>query len=179
MGLERGSGLVVLMLGAGLVSGLVPMVNAEALLIAAVLGAKEWWLPLAAAIAVGQSGAKVAIFLAARDGRPLLDRFRRSSGPLKPARAHSPRAGWLRSGVGRCVPDAGRVTELVRRPVAGSVLILVSAVGGVPPLAAMSILAGMARMRLLLFAVTCLTGRLLRFVLIALPVAGLWGGAAP
>lgn len=178
VGLAPGAGLVVLMLGAGLASGLVPVVNAEALLIAAVVGAADWWLPLAAAIAVGQSGAKVAIFLAARDGRPVLDRFRGLAGPRWLARVHRPSADGLRGRLGRRIPHAGRITELVRRPLAGSALVLVSAVVGVPPLAATSVLAGMARMRLVLFGVTCLTGRFVRFVLIALPTAGLWGGAA-
>jgi membrane protein YqaA with SNARE-associated domain len=49
--------------------------------------------------------------------------------------------------------------------------VLVSAAVGLPPLAAVSVLAGTARLRLPLFVAACLTGRLARFALIAWPVA--------
>ena len=66
------AGPVALILSMGLLSGLVPLINAEALLIAAVVQAHGHWPAVVVAIAVGQSGAKVLIFLAARDGRKLL-----------------------------------------------------------------------------------------------------------
>ena len=168
----RVAGPVILMAGIGLASGLVPLINAEALLIAAVVQAHGRWPAVVVAVAIGQSGAKVLIYMAARDGRRLLP-----ARSVRPHTAHPPaRAGTLlsrlREDTRRWSPHADRVAELVRRPVAGSALILASAVGGLPPLAATSVIAGASRMRLSLFGTTCLTGRLVRFTIIAIPVAG-------
>lgn len=168
----RVAGPVALMLALGLLSGLVPLVNAEALLIAAVVQAQGRWPALVVAVAVGQSGAKVLIYLGARDGRALLPARLTTRVTHWPARIHlagrtrppgSARRWWR--------PQADRVAQLLRRPVAGSALVLASAAGGIPPLAATSVVAGLARMRLTLFGITCLTGRLVRFTVIAIPVA--------
>ena len=59
----------------------------------------------------------------------------------------------------------------MRLAVAGSALILASAISGIPPLAATTVMAGIAHLRLTLFGATCLTGRLVRFSIIAIPVA--------
>jgi len=126
----------------GLLSGLVPLVNAEALLVAAVVQAHGHWPAVVLAIAVGQSGAKVLSYLAARDGRKLL--------PTRWATPHTRRAPVARPGpltrlrgaTRRWSPHADRIAQLVRRPVAGSALILASAVDGIPPLAATSVIAG-------------------------------------
>lgn len=167
--------LMALMLALGLLSGLVPLINAEALLIAAVLQTQWQWPAVVVAIALGQSGAKVLIFLGARDGRRLMG-FRRGAGGTTsawwPARLRRSPAARPPGPTRWWSSHADRVAELVRRPVAGSLLILASAIGGIPPLAATSVVAGMARMRLTLFGATCLGGRLIRFTLIAIPVAG-------
>ena len=165
----RLAGPVALILTVGLLSGLVPLINAEALLIAAVVQAHGHWQAVVVAIAFGQSGAKILIFIAARDGHKLI--------PAHPGTRRT-RAGTRTRGIltrwraltGRWAPHTERVAELIRRPIAGSALILASAIGGIPPLAATSVLAGMAHMRLILFGTTCLTGRLIRFSLIAIPV---------
>jgi membrane protein YqaA with SNARE-associated domain len=165
----RVAGPVALILVMGLVSGLIPLINAEALLVAAVVQAHDRWPALVIAIALGQSGAKVLIYLTARDGHKL----------LPPRWAHHPqhtharhnsltRLSWMTRSWS---PNADRVAELARRPVAGSALILTSAIAGIPPLAATSAIAGMSRMRLPLFVATCLTGRLVRFTTIAIPLA--------
>ena len=131
--------------------------------------------PWCVAVAVGQSGAKVLIYLAARDGRRLLPtRWAHRPHARAPGR-QSPLTRLTRSPTRRWAPHADRVAELVRRPVAGSALILASAIGGIPPLAATSVIAGASRMRLSLFGTTCLTGRLVRFSIIAIPVAGYLG----
>ncbi len=164
------AGSVAAMLALGLLSGLVPLVNAEALLIVAVLHAPGHWPAVVLAVALGQSAAKVLIYLGARDGRNLVPSrwSHRPQSATGSHRAHEDR----RSGVARRWSlTAERVSELVRRPVAGSALILASAIGGIPPLAATSVVAGLSRMRLSLFGVSCLTGRVLRFALIAIPVA--------
>ena len=165
----RVAGPVVLILIMGLLSGLIPLINAEALLIAAVVQAHDRWPAVVIAIALGQSGAKVLIYLTARDGRSLLPASwsHRTRRPVALAHTLPTRLSGMTR---RWSPNADRVAELVRRPVAGSALILASAVGGIPPLAATSVIAGMSRMRLSLFGATCLTGRLVRFTIIAFPL---------
>jgi membrane protein YqaA with SNARE-associated domain len=168
---------VGLILVLGFASGLVPVLNAEALLVAAVLQARGGWPAVVVAIAVGQSTAKVLIFLGAREGRSLLPSWL-AHRPPRPAGSRRRLGTRLRDATRRWSPQAERVAELVRRPVAGSALILTSAVAGIPPLAATSVIAGAARMRLLVFGGCCLAGRLLRFGLIALPLAG-WSPVGP
>jgi membrane protein YqaA with SNARE-associated domain len=68
-----------------------------------------------------------------------------------------------------------RVTRLLAQPLPGTSVVLLSATVGLPPLAAVSVLAGTARLRLPLFVAACLTGRLARFALIAWPVAHVVG----
>jgi membrane protein YqaA with SNARE-associated domain len=165
------AGPVALVLAMGLLSGLVPVINAEALLIAAVVQAHGRWPAVVIAIALGQSCAKVLIYLGARDGRKLVP-SRWAHRALRPPTRHRGPFTRLRDATRKWTPHADRVAQLVRRPVAGSALILASAIGGVPPLAATSVIAGAARMRLPLFGATCLTGRLVRFTIIAIPVAG-------
>ena len=168
----RVAGPLALILIMGLVSGLVPLINAEALLIAAVVQAHDRWPAVVIAIALGQSGAKVLIYLTARDGRKLLPSRWAHRPPRTPA-LHPTPLTRLSGMTRRWSPDADRVAELVRRPVAGSALILASAVGGIPPLAATSVIAGLSRMRLPLFGATCLTGRLVRFTIIAIPLGAI------
>lgn len=162
---------VGLVLVLGLASGLVPVINAEALLVAAVLQAHGGWPAVVVAVALGQSVAKVLIYLGARDGRRLLP-TRLAQHPPREAEWDRRPVARLRDVTRRWSPRAERIAVLVRRPVGGSALILTSAVGGIPPLAATSVIAGAAHMRLLLFGGCCLTGRLVRFTLIAIPVAG-------
>ena len=168
----RVAGPQALILIMGLLSGLIPLINAEALLIAAVVQAHDRWPALVIAIALGQSGAKVLIYLAARDGRKLVP-ARWAHRPRRPPALHDTPVMRLSGMTRRWSPNADRVAELVRRPVAGSALILASAVGGIPPLAATSVVAGVSRMRLPLFGATCLTGRLVRFTIIAIPLGAL------
>lgn len=171
----RVASLMALMLALGLLSGLIPLINAEALLVAAVVQTQWQWPAVVIAISLGQSGAKLLIFLGARDGRRLVPARRGVGGATGagwPSRWHRTPAARPPGPTRWWSPHADRVAELVRRPVAGSLLILASAIGGIPPLAATSVVAGMARMRLALFGATCLTGRLIRFTLIAIPVAG-------
>jgi membrane protein YqaA with SNARE-associated domain len=174
-GTMRVAGPVILMISIGLVSGLVPLINAEALLIAAVVQAQGRWPAVVIAVAIGQSGAKVLIYLAARDGRRLVPSRWTAHHTRRPPTGQRLAPTRLRNATRRWSPHADRVAELVRRPVAGSALILASAVGGIPPLAATSVIAGASRMRLSLFGTTCLTGRLIRFTIIAIPVAGYLG----
>lgn len=153
-----GVGLLLLVAGAGAASGLVPVINAEALLTAATATSPELWLGITASLTIGQCAAKVLIYLTARGGS---NRFR-SDGPVGRRTARVMARLRLR-----------RLTSLLARPLPGTSVVLLSATVGLPPLAAVSVLAGTARLRLPLFVAACLTGRLARFAVIAWPVAHL------
>lgn len=168
------AGVAVALTAGGVASGLVPVINAEALLALATARDPELWLLLALSITVGQSIAKVAIYLTARDA----PRRFHGDGPLGRMSA------WTRARVSRSVTSAGAPSGRVRfhrdrlvrqlgAPVTGTGVVAVSASVGFPPLAVVSALAGMARLRLRLFVAACLIGRLVRFAVIAWPVAQL------
>ena len=179
-----GAGLLFGVLGAGAASGLVPVINAEALLTAATAGSPHLWLGLAVSITVGQCFAKVLIYLTAREGPQrlhsdglvgrLADRVRARVGARARARQGVPTRRRWTAGLTARVPSSLRPEHLVRllaRPLPGTSVVLLSATVGLPPLAAVSVVAGTARLRLPLFVAGCLTGRMARFALIAWPVA--------
>lgn len=183
---ELGSaGLLFGVLGAGTAAGLVPVINAEAVLTAATAGNPHLWLGLAVSLTVGQCFAKVLIYLTAREGPQrlhsdgrvgrLVDRVRSRARARARARSIRPRPRWV-AGLAARTPSWLRPEHLLRllaRPLAGTSVVLLSATVGLPPLAAVSVVAGTARLRLPLFIAGCLTGRLARFALIAWPVAQL------
>lgn len=172
-------GLLIGIAGAGAASGLVPVINAEALLTAATAGSPELWLGIAASLTVGQCAAKVLIYVTAREGPQRLragGRAGRLVGGVR-ARVRS-RARTCRTGTrgaarafARLRPD--RLARLLAKPLPGTSVVLLSASVGLPPLAAVSVVAGTARLRLPLFVAACLGGRLARFAVIAYPVAHL------
>jgi len=141
-------------LGFGLVSALVPVVNAEAYAITAGAVHPAGLVLVVIALAVGQTAGKVVIFEAARSGSGRL--VRRRQGKVAASRW----ASWS---------DRLRVALTGRR--AGPALVFASASVGVPPLLAVSLAAGAAGQRRCWFALTCLAGRTLRFGLLALPLA--------
>ncbi len=89
---------------------------------------------------------------------------------------------WLQ----RKAVTKGRFVEWMRRlaewchehPTRAFVVVAVSAVVGLPPIAATSVLAGTLRMRWWVFALTALAGRFARFLLV-LQVPGLFGHDGP
>ena len=180
-GEAAGVGLLLMVTGAGAVSGLVPVINAEALLTAATATSPELWLGITASLTIGQCAAKVLTYLTARDGRQRLrsdGRVGRLVAHLRGRSSTSPRPGRRGAGaastiLARLRPQ--RLTGLLAQPLPGTSVVLLSATVGLPPLAAVSVLAGTARLRLPLFVAACLTGRLARFAVIAWPVAHLVG----
>jgi membrane protein YqaA with SNARE-associated domain/outer membrane scaffolding protein for murein synthesis (MipA/OmpV family) len=128
------------------ISGLVPVVNAEIYLLtvsAGVAGAPLVLVALAAA--AGQTAAKTAIFVCGSGAARLLGRRRRDQ--LECARAQAER--WK------------------RKPY---LVLLASATLGVPPLFAVSALAGALRFPVRRFVGVCFAGRLVRFAFfLALP----------
>jgi membrane protein YqaA with SNARE-associated domain len=130
-------------LGAGVVSALVPLVNAEAYGIVAATRSHAW-LPVAVvlALAVGQTAGKLVLFESARCGAT---RYAAKLSKLTERR-------W-----------AGLVT--------GPPVVLASAALGLPPLAVVSLTAGASGQSRWLFAALCLLGRTARFSVLVLPLA--------
>lgn len=165
-------GLMLGLVAGGAASGLLPVINAEALLTATALARPELWLPASVSITVGQSAAKVLIYLTARQGP---ERVRRNA----MANRLVARAGGLSRRPRRVVAASSgpaqrrceRLLGLLGSPLPGSAVVALSATVGLPPLALVSVLAGAARLRLPLFVAACLGGRLVRFVVIAWLVA--------
>lgn len=136
----------------GLLSAFLPVTPAEPYLIVAVATTGAPPVALGVAAAAGQTAGKVLIFLAAR-------------GAI--------RSAWLRRRFGRRTPvparpRAARILEVLDRPRHATGVLLVSAVTGFPPLLAASVYLGRTPMRPATFAATCLLGRTIRFVAIAL-----------
>lgn len=136
----------------GVVSALVPVVNAEAYALV-LAGRTHPTLAVVAvlALAAGQTVGKLVLFEAARRG----------SGPLE--------RRFAGRGEGRAARWAGRIRDGLRSRRTGLPMVLASAALGVPPLAAVSLAAGVAGQRRWEFAVLCLVGRTARFALLVLP----------
>lgn len=159
-------GLAVGMVVLGFASGLLPVVNAEAALVASVLAAGSPWVVLVASLALGQSAAKVVIYsgsramttrMSSRGETPILKRIMHPAWQL--AQRHEAKVDRLRA--------------TLQQPGPGTGLVAFSALFGIPPLALSSILAGAARFPLPAFCGACLVGHLLRFALIAYPASRL------
>ena len=161
----------------GVASGVIPVINAEAYLIAtAGISTPPTAVAVALAVGLGQTAGKILVFLAARRGSALrLPRRHRRRAELVD-RAAPPDPDLLpdpgESAAGRVrarLRDWGRRgLKLLDRPVLGGGVILVSAAVGVPPLAVTTVAAGLSRMRLLIFGLTALAGRTGWFLLVTL-----------
>jgi membrane protein YqaA with SNARE-associated domain len=143
-------------LATGTASALLPVVSAEAferLMVGRPGPVPAWGLVLA--LAIGQTAGKLALFESARRGSGAwLGRLHRG-GP-HPARRSS---RW-----------GDRVSVCLRSRRTGPAVVLASATLGLPPLAVVSLAAGAAGQRRLVFGLTCLVGRTARFAVIAAPV---------
>jgi membrane protein YqaA with SNARE-associated domain len=157
---------VLAVVALGVLSAFIPILNAEVILAAAVpLIDSPWWV-LTLAIASAQTVGKVAIYYGSREGADWLREWRRRRGrvpkPMVPGSWRARTAAWSK-----------RVLDLAESPVGAWAVVLISAFGGIPPLAVVSVLAGARRMPVLIFTTACLIGRIGRFALIAYPVAQL------
>jgi membrane protein YqaA with SNARE-associated domain len=138
----------------GVVSALVPVVNAEAYaLLAAARTHGVVAVAAVAALAVGQTLGKLVLFQAARKG----------SGRLH--------ARLSRLGEGRAARWHDRVCGLMARRRTGLPTVLAAATVGLPPLALVSLVAGASAQRRWQFGTVCLAGRLARFAALTLPTA--------
>lgn len=128
---------------ASLTSALVPVVNAELVVVAAALASPPQWAAAIALVgAVGQVTGKIALYAAGRAGRAAI-------------------AGR------RATAVQGLATRLEGRPARLTATILVSAVIGLPPFLLMSVAAGILRMRLVAFLFLGILGRFVRFFVLA------------
>lgn len=136
----------------GVVSALLPLVNAEAyVLIALTRTNVATSLAVAIALAVGQTMGKLLLFEAARRGT---------------GRLH---ARLSRHGEGRTERWRCRVCSLMTRRRTGLPTVLASASVGLPPLALVSLVAGASEQKRCEFGAVCLVGRTARFVALAIP----------
>jgi membrane protein YqaA with SNARE-associated domain len=149
----------------GLLSAFLPFTPAEPYLIAA--GATTGAPPVAlgVAAAAGQTAGKVLLFLGTRGAvqAPWLRRRlsrRTQTAPERPGR--------LRMMLARPKAAGARLLKVIDRPRQATGMLLISAISGFPPLLAVSVYLGRTPMRPAAFAATCLLGRTIRFVAIAL-----------
>lgn len=156
------AGGVALSLGMGVLSALVPVVNAEVYAVAVSLKAAPVVALLCAlALAVGQTGGKWVWFTSGRKGAEVHARRRRS-------RTTQEQRAEQAAGERRLLD---RLAERLRDRRSSAALVLVSGSVGVPPLALVSVAAGANRMRTRDFLVCCLLGRAARFSVVLVPLA--------
>ncbi|WP_432901857.1 hypothetical protein ACQP1S_00075 [Micromonospora matsumotoense] len=149
----------------GLLSAFLPFTPAEPYLMAAVATTGTPPVALGVAAAAGQTAGKFLIFLGTRGAihSPWLRRrlSRRTPTGRKPA-------GRWGTMLARPKAAGARLVEMMERPRQAIGVLLVSAVTGFPPLLATSVYLGRTPLRPVAFAATCLLGRTIRFVAIAL-----------
>jgi membrane protein YqaA with SNARE-associated domain len=142
-------------LAVGFGSALLPAIPVEPYLVGLVVTTGSAPVLLGLAAAVGQTAGKLLIFLSVRG---------------------AVRSAWLRRLLARradrppsALGSAGaRLAAALDRPLLALPVVLLSAVVGFPPLLLTSAYAGRTRMPASWFALTCLLGRSVRFVAIAL-----------
>jgi membrane protein YqaA with SNARE-associated domain len=147
--------------GYGIVSAILPVINAEAYVLASQVTAVAGPVPVAVGVALGQTVGKLGLFYAVRGGRRLATA--KDRGAERRARPAGPtRLRWR--------AFLHRLLQLVGDPRWGLPITLLAAFVGLPPLYAVTLLAGATTMNGGWFAVMVFTGRVLRFVLLALGV---------
>ena len=174
-------GLVALGLLVGAVSAVTPFLPVEAYVIGlAVTHSTGIAVAGAVAAAVGQTTGKLALFSTARgaSGSRWLQRLR-DRGAKEAAQVSAAAAATEADPAGGPVRRAmRRLGGWVRRANAagiallsgrwGPAVVLVSGAVGIPPLLAIAFYAGTSKMNVRAFLITCLAGRTIRFVVLAL-----------
>lgn len=144
--------------GIGVLSALVPLVNAEAYIVASQVSTLAGPIPVAIGIGLGQTIGKVLLFLGVRRGKQFRV-VRRERAKLR-----RQEVGPFRRRLRRA---ATTLLALVGQERWGVPIVLLAALTGIPPLYAVALLAGATRMRLGWFTLAVLVGRVARFVLVA------------
>jgi membrane protein YqaA with SNARE-associated domain len=151
-------------IGFGTVSAVVPIVNAEAYVIASQMSAVMGPIPIAIGIAMGQTVGKLLLFLGVRHGKELS--FIKHRQEVRKQRPVGPTRARFRAFM-------AKLLDLVGQERWGLPIVLVAAIVGFPPLYAVALLAGATTMSPVWFGLTVLVGRLCRFLLVATGFYGL------
>ncbi len=146
----------------GVVSAIVPVINAEVYVLVSQVSAVAGIVPVAVGVGVGQTVGKCLLFLGVRRGRRF--RFVREHR----ARARTEPRGRVRQAWHDAIQFLLRLVGTKRW---GLPITLLAAVVGFPPLYAVALLAGATTMKLRYFAPVVLVGRVTRFLLVAYGVA--------
>jgi membrane protein YqaA with SNARE-associated domain len=146
-------------IGFGIVSAIVPIVNAEAYVIASQMSAVIGPIPIAIGIAIGQTIGKLLPFGVREAERLCRHRRAQKQRPIGPARAR------FRAVMAKRLTWSARTLGTSDRPHRRR--------DRLPPLYAVALLAGATTMRPLWFGLTVFVGRLCRFVLVASGFHGL------
>lgn len=146
--------------GYGVVSAVIPVVNAEAYVIASQISTAAGPVSVAIGIGIGQTIGKALLFLGVRRGKDfpfVRHRIIRTGRPVGRVRARGRASiAWL--------------LGLVGQKRWGLPIVFIAAVVGIPPLLAVALLAGATRMKLGYFIPVVLVGRVGRFVIVALGI---------
>lgn len=157
--------------GVGTLSALIPIVNAEVYLLAAIAiaaSAHEGWA-IVAALTVGQILGKIVIFYLARWGKSIGERT--WSSLRRPPKVRTRESRWSHSPVVQRVQAwSKRGLAMMDNPLGAAGILLVSASFGIPPLAITTAVAGAQRTPLWIFVVCTTAGRLIRFGAMAAPI---------
>lgn len=144
---------VLVSAGMGLLSALVPLVNAELYAALSTRTGPVVAVLCALALALGQTAGKWLWYLTGRTG---IARARRSralrEAPVEPGRL-------------------ARVTARLRDRRSSAAVVLLSGSVGLPPLAVVAVAAGATHMRVADFLACCFAGRTVRFCAVLLPLA--------
>src|SRR3954471_18593044 len=156
---------LVLAVGFGIGSAVVPVMNAEACVLA--VGATHALNPVVAAAGVpaGKPIGKVAMFLAARYRPGYAARKTKEPKPVDLDTRWGRFVQWNRD-------VSKRLLDAMSDQRWGIPVTLLSAFVGIPPLYAVALLGGASRMKTVVFTLSVLAGRAARFVLLALGVSG-------
>ena len=147
---------LVTSVGYGVLSAVVPVVNAEAYVVASQVSRVAGPVAVALGLAVGQTIGKVLLFYGVRRGKAV------STARHRDDRTRTRTVGPARARL-RVVVQT--LLDLVGQKRWGLPITLVAAVVGLPPLYAVALLAGATQMRVVYFAAVVLAGRATRFVL--------------
>jgi membrane protein YqaA with SNARE-associated domain len=149
----------------GIGSAVVPLMDAETYLVG--VGVSHALDPLVAAVgvAIGQTGGKVAMFMAVRYRADHQSKHHKKE---PKALDLDTRWGRFRQGYRDL---SKRLLDLLSHPQFGVPVTFLSATASIPPLYAVALIAGASRMRVLTFSAAVLAGRLLRFGLLVAGVS--------
>ena len=173
-------GLIALGLVVGAVSAVTPFLPVEAYVIGlAVQNTQPVAIAGALAAAVGQTVGKVLLFSTARGATHarwltrLRDRGAREAAEIAAAEeaGEQPPGGPVKQAlrpVGRWLKRVNALGVRLLSGRWGPAVVFLSGSVGIPPLLAIAFYAGTSRMNLKAFIVTCLAGRAVRFVVLAL-----------